>query len=182
MTTTTAAAPAAARDRHTARPVVASWARAAVVAVLAVLAVLVHHETSAPVSHAAPASAPHRASGPSTPHHPSGPSTPHRASGPSGPSAHVSPAPGASAPSQVTATATAVAPVPVAIGDGGPCSGSAGQHCSAAGVDTVKILPPAGAIAGRAPARAGRLAGGPGMPGTVGRAPPDLSVLSRLLL
>ena len=57
-----------------------------------------------------------------------------------------------------------------------------GQHCSAAGVDSVKLAPPHQSFAGCAPTLCARAAAGRLVPGTTGRAPPDLSVLSRLLL
>jgi hypothetical protein len=59
------------------------------------------------------------------------------------------------------------------------CSGAAAQHCAAAGVETAKYFPP-----GEALRTAPRVDPGPsGRPlatGSVERAPPDLSVLSRL--
>ncbi|AGP53536.1 hypothetical protein M271_09615 [Streptomyces rapamycinicus NRRL 5491] len=76
---------------------------------------------------------------------------------------------------------TARASAPAAHGDDGPCSGMGVQHCSAAGVDVVKHLPPSGPWVGREGDVHAIPAGRP-VPGTVSRAPPDLSMLSRLLL
>jgi hypothetical protein len=56
------------------------------------------------------------------------------------------------------------------------------QHCAAAGVDSLKFMPPHQPSTGCAPAIHPGAAGGRDVPGTTGRAPPDLSVLSRLLL
>ncbi|MER6123939.1 hypothetical protein ABT173_15030 [Streptomyces sp. NPDC001795] len=64
----------------------------------------------------------------------------------------------------------------------GACSGPAMQHCSAGDVGTTKLAPPpATAHVGRSDASYGVLAGR-GLPGASHRAPPDLSVLSRLLI
>ncbi|TWV32045.1 hypothetical protein FRZ03_33755 [Streptomyces misionensis] len=65
----------------------------------------------------------------------------------------------------------------------GPCSGAGMQHCTSGAVGTPQLLAPPAvaphAVPG-APAR-GVLAG-LGLPGHPHRAPPDLSVLSRLLI
>ncbi|AZQ39091.1 hypothetical protein EJ357_41350 [Streptomyces cyaneochromogenes] len=66
--------------------------------------------------------------------------------------------------------------------DDGACSGTVMQHCSAAGVDSVKLTPPHQPSTGSASALPPGAAVGRDVPGTAGRAPPDLSVLSRLLL
>lgn len=76
---------------------------------------------------------------------------------------------------------TARASAPAAHGDEGPCSGTGAQHCSAAGVDVVKHLPPSETWVAREGDVHAIPAGRP-VPGAVSRAPPDLSVLSRLLL
>lgn len=68
-----------------------------------------------------------------------------------------------------------------AHGDDGPCSGMGVQHCSAAGIDVVKHMPPSEPWVGREGDVHAIPAGRP-VPGTVRWAPPDLSVLSRLLL
>ncbi|MFF4905788.1 hypothetical protein ACFY2T_13050 [Streptomyces sp. NPDC001260] len=66
--------------------------------------------------------------------------------------------------------------------DSGACSGPAMQHCSAGDVATAKLAPPPSAThVGRSDASYGAIAGR-GLPGTSHRAPPDLSVLSRLLI
>lgn len=129
------------------------WMRGAAVVLLATLAVLLHHET--------PSSAPATAmTGMARMAH--APSATMSAHG----SAHHD---------------TARASAPAAHHDGGPCSGMTTQHCSTAGVDAVTFMPPSepwGAREGDAHATpTGRF-----VPGTVSRAPPDLSVLSRLLL
>ncbi|KUN82212.1 hypothetical protein AQJ66_22585 [Streptomyces bungoensis] len=72
---------------------------------------------------------------------------------------------------------------PTASGDGNACSGMTGPHCSAASVETVKPAPPAAAAVGHTTASSPRTPPtGRSVPGTVGRAPPDLSFLSRLLV
>ncbi|MFI0731478.1 hypothetical protein ACH4S9_21185 [Streptomyces sp. NPDC021225] len=132
------------------------WTRVAVIALFAALVVLVHHETAA-VS--APAHATAMSGMPGMGH-----------------------APATATPLDATGHGSAAWPAaPVADSDVGPCPGMAMQHCATAGVDVVKIAPPAELRVGvgrdtRA-APAGR-----DVPGTVSRAPPDLSVLSRLLL
>ncbi|WP_413102821.1 hypothetical protein [Streptomyces sp. Inha503] len=145
----------AGRDRS--RGGAGRWMWVAAVALFAAFAVLVHHETSAAVS------------------------PPVRATGMSGmarmvhaPSATVSAHPGGH-------DDTARASAPAAHGADGPCSGMGGQHCSAAGIDVVKLMPPSESWADREGDVHAIPAGRP-VPGTVSRAPPDLSVLSRLLL
>lgn len=140
---------------------VVGWTRTVVVALVAVLAVLVHHEATTPVSHVPTAGA-MRTMRAGTAHDRLAP-----------PSAHLpghAPAPRAGAS--------------VAFGDDGACSGMTGPHCSTASVETLKPTPPAAACVGyttmssaHTPCPAGRA-----VPGTVGRAPPDLSLLSRLLV
>ncbi|MGY0055643.1 hypothetical protein ACWY4P_03620 [Streptomyces sp. LZ34] len=132
------------------------WTRAAVIALFAVFVVLVHHETAAVAS---------------SPVH----------------TAAMSGMPGMDHASAMTVSMdamdhdSAVRTVAPVAGDTGPCSGVAMQHCSAAGVDVVKIAPPAELHAGRDTDTYDTPAGR-AVPGTVSRAPPDLSVLSRLLL
>ncbi|MFF4548387.1 hypothetical protein [Streptomyces sp. NPDC001435] len=130
--------------------------RAAVIALLAALAVLVHHETAAALTHVPPAGAM------ASMHH----------TATSAMSVHTS---GHAGQSGVT--------VPTAgHDDGGACSGTAMQHCSAAGVDSMKLSPPHQPSIDCAPAPCAGAAVGRDIPGTTGRAPPDLSVLSRFLL
>ena len=139
------------RDR--ARGGAARWTRAVSVALLATLAVLLHHEI--------PSSAPATAmTGMARMAH--------------APSATMSADRGGH-------NSTAQAPAPAAHGDGGPCSGMPMQHCSTAGVDAVKFMPPSEPWGGRQ-GDAHATPTGRFVPGTVSRAPPDLSVLSRLLL
>ncbi|MER6630295.1 hypothetical protein ABT301_19025 [Streptomyces sp. NPDC000987] len=142
--------------RGAARDATPRWTRAVVVALLAALAVLVHHDTAAPTTHV-----------------PSGrAATPmHHAAAPTG-SVPVS---GHPTPAGVTARAAV-------HDDAGACSGTAMQHCSAAGVDSVKLVPPDRPAPDCAPAHRPGAAALRDVPGTVGRAPPDLRVLSRFLL
>ncbi|WP_063732874.1 hypothetical protein [Streptomyces sp. RTd22] len=129
------------------------WARAAAVALLAALAVLLHHEI---------------------------PSSAHA-------TAMAGMARTAHAPSATMSAAegghddTARASSPAAHSDGGVCSGMATQHCSTAGVDGVTFMPPNEPWGGRE-GDAHATPAGRFVPGAVSRAPPDLSVLSRLLL
>ncbi|QOV33861.1 hypothetical protein IM697_27165 [Streptomyces ferrugineus] len=60
------------------------------------------------------------------------------------------------------------------------CSGTAMQHCSAAGLEVVKLPVPLRTFAPGSLAAPGAAATGPKAAGTVERAPPDLSVLSQL--
>ncbi len=136
------------------------WTRAAVLTLVTVLAVLVHHETAAAVTHVPPMEAPDTSSLAGMHHSP--------------PSAVLPPANGHIEPPSAAASAAAH--------DDGACSGTAWQHCSAAGVDSVKLAPPHQPSTGWAPAFHSGAATGRDVPGTTGRAPPDLSVLSRLLL
>jgi hypothetical protein len=133
------------------------WTRAAVIALVAALAVLVHHETAAAMTPAAASETGSHAGM----HHAAAPTTPVEPSG------------------LAMMSGTTAPPAPDA---GGTCSGTAMQHCSAAGVDTMKLAPPHRPFTGCAPGiRAGH-AVGRDVPGAADRAPPDLSVLSRLLL
>ncbi|OIJ84671.1 hypothetical protein [Streptomyces colonosanans] len=151
-----------AEDRRSgASRVVLRCTRVAAIALVAVLAVLVHHETATPMTHVQPSSRMVEAIGMAGMDHGSAPPARSRSDAPA-----------------LLSGATA----PVAVGPDGPCSGMAMQHCSAAGVDTVKLVPPAGLAVGHTPAAPSRAAAGRDIPGTVSRAPPDLSLLSRLLL
>ncbi|MFJ8114034.1 hypothetical protein [Streptomyces sp. NPDC096132] len=138
-----------------ARGAAPQWTRAAVIALMAALAVLVHHETAAAVTHVLPARAMAGMGHTAMP----------------APSVHTS---GHAMPSLTTG--------PAAIhDDAGTCSGTVMQHCAAVGVDGMKLVPPHQPSTCGAPAFPGT-AGGRDVPGTTGRAPPDLCVLSRLLL
>jgi hypothetical protein len=134
------------------------WTRAVVVALLAALAVLVHHDTVGAVT---PTTAMSAMSG-----------TDHAVS------------------ASVRTTArtghheAARAAVPAMDHDGGgACSGPATQHCSSGDVGTPRLLAPPSALT--------HTVQGPSVPGVPHgrsrsgvshRAPPDLSVLSRLLI
>jgi hypothetical protein len=155
--------------RGAAHGAVPRWTRAAVVALVAVLALLVHHETAATVTHVPPAAVAHV--------------PPAGAAGTGGmadprptavPATSVHPG-GHAAPAGVTVPAAA-------HDDEGACSGTTAQHCSAAGVDGLKFPLPHQPSPGGAAAVLPGAAAGRDVPGATGRAPPDLSVLSRLLL
>ncbi|MFE3495094.1 hypothetical protein [Streptomyces sp. NPDC059175] len=143
------------------------WTRTAVIALVATLAVLVHHETAAAVTHASPSGTP-------------------GASGASGTSSMAGIHHAATAATSVSTGGRTLPPgviAPTAAhDDDGACSGAAMQHCAAAGVDSLKPTPPCRLSTGCVPALPTGAAGGQAAPGTTGRAPPDLSVLSRLLL
>jgi hypothetical protein len=150
-------------------------ARAAVITLVAVLAVLVHHETAATVTHVPPPGA-SAASGLAGMHHSPASALPPSVMPPSAmppPVMHPQPNGRTASPGVTT---------PAATDDRGACSGTAAQHCSAAGVDSVQLAPPHQSVLSRAPAVRPGAAVGRDVPGTTGRAPPDLSVLSRLLL
>lgn len=146
--------------RGRARSGAVRWTRAAVIALIAALAVLVHHETAAGAVTRIPASAASVMSG-----------MPDMGSMwsmtmPMDPAGHET-APRAGTPAPDSAD--------------GACSGMAMQHCSTASVGTVKLVTPSEPGLGRDDTSNGP-PGGRHVPGTVSRAPPDLSVLSRLLL
>ncbi|MGW0285423.1 hypothetical protein ACWDXT_20245 [Streptomyces sp. NPDC003236] len=142
--------------RFGARGAALRWTPAAVIALIAALAVLVHHETAAALTHVPPArsmSGMDHTAPPAVAFHGGGHAT---ASG--------MPAP---APTR---------------DDHGVCSSTATQHCAVAGVDSLKLVPPHKPAPGGAPAFRPGASVGRDVPGTTGRAPPDLSALSRLLL
>ncbi|WP_326574866.1 hypothetical protein OG889_07420 [Streptomyces sp. NBC_00481] len=138
----------------------AGGAVAVLIAALVVLVVLVHHETaaitSAPPRHAA-----------SSPH------TGHAMPGTTSSSAAL---PHGSAPVH---TDGLDAPAPAHGADGSACADGGMQHCASATIEVSKLpVPPPGSpppTAHPQQVQTGRL-----LAGTVGRAPPDLSVLSRL--
>lgn len=136
------------------------WMRAALVAVVAILAVLVHHETAAAITHVPPASASGSVSLAGMRHSTTATVPMHMDGRPTTPGATT----------------------PLASDDNGACSVTAMQHCSAAGIDTMKLAPPHQPFTGRAPGMHPGTAVGRAVAGTTGRAPPDLSVLSRFLL
>jgi hypothetical protein len=131
------------------------WTRAVLIALVAALAVLVHHETVAAVTHVPSDRAMagmHPTATPAMPVHTGG---------------HAMP-PGVTAPT-------------AALDDDGACSGTT-QHCSAAGIDSMKFAPPRQPCTGCAPTLWSEAAAGRAVQGSTGRAPPDLSALSRYLL
>ncbi|MFJ7339488.1 hypothetical protein ACIQU3_04140 [Streptomyces sp. NPDC101110] len=130
------------------------------IATVTVLAVLIHHETVAAITHVPPTGTA-GGSGSRGVHHPPPPSTP--------PHPH-----GHTAPTDAAAE--------TAADDDGACSGTAMQHCTAADIDIEKPAPAHQPSTGRPRAVHHGAAGGRDVPGTTGRAPPDLSALSRLLL
>jgi hypothetical protein len=151
---------AAGDRRGSASGAAAVWTRAVVIALIAAIAVLVHHEAPDVASHV-PVAGAMQAMGADMKHD--------RSASPSAPLLRHAPVPHAAAT--------------VASGGDGACSGMAGQHCSTASVETVKLTPPADAVLGHTtPSSATTPPAGRALPGTVGRAPPDLSVLSRLLV
>ncbi|WP_316773421.1 hypothetical protein [Streptomyces sasae] len=134
----------------------ARCARAVVVALLAALAVLVHHDTAyaATPAHSMSAMA----------------GTDHTYA--------------AVAPTAVSAAhGTVLKAVYTAMDDeSGACSGPGMQHCSAAGVSTAKLLPPPAAVTVVRPDAFRSVSAQRDPTGTSYRAPPDLFVLSRLLI
>ncbi|MCF1593212.1 hypothetical protein [Streptomyces muensis] len=128
-----------------------AWARAALIALLAAFAVLVHHESPAvPVGPAA------------------------------SPAAHVM-TPAGHESAAARAAEPIAAALSTAISAHGPaCDGMPLQHCSTASLEVVKLAPPARSPAPQDPAAHEAVTSGATAAGTVGRAPPDLSVLSQL--
>ncbi|MFJ4205701.1 hypothetical protein ACIP2Y_39550 [Streptomyces sviceus] len=131
------------------------WTRAVLIALVAALAVLVHHETVAAATHLPSDRAM------AGMHHTATLAMPVHTGG------HAMP-PGVTAPTGV-------------LDEDGACSGTM-QHCSAAGVDSMKLAPPHQPCTGCAPAFWSEAGAGRAVPGSTGRAPPDLSTLSRYLL
>ncbi|MEV5987157.1 hypothetical protein AB0L85_19370 [Streptomyces sp. NPDC052051] len=141
-----------AEGRRGAAGAVLRGTRAAVLVLVAVLAVLVHHELVAPMVHV-----------------------------PAARTVAAAPA------SDMTGMDHGSVPLigasdSVAMDLDGACTGVGTHHCTAAGVDTVKTVPPTEVAVGDAPPVPSHAVAGRDVPGTVGRAPPDLSLLSRLLL
>ncbi|QUW85549.1 hypothetical protein SMIR_41580 (plasmid) [Streptomyces mirabilis] len=133
----------------------ARWTWAAVVALVAALAVLVHHDTSATAVRAPVMSAMPGMD------HTSAAMTPTAASAGHG---------------------TALGAEDPATGGDAACSGPAMQHCSSGDPGTTQLAPPpATPHVDRGDTSYGVLAGHD-LPGVPNRAPPDLSVLSRLLI
>ncbi|MFF7986071.1 hypothetical protein ACFZDK_44385 [Streptomyces sp. NPDC007901] len=134
----------------------ARCARAVVVALLAALAVLVHHDTTSVVTPA------HSMSAMAGLDHTSAAMAPTAA-----PAAH----------------GTVLKAVDTAMDDdGGACSGPGMQHCSAGDVGMAKLLPPPAAVTAFRSDAFRSVSAQRDPTGTSYRAPPDLSVLSRLLI
>ncbi len=164
------------------------WARAVVVALLAAVAVLVHHDATGPKAVPGPSAAMGATHGMGAMHgmgardgmgamH--GMGATHR-SGATHRMSLVSPAP-VTTTTAVTAMGGAGADLPAGSGDS-TCASAVTGHCSAASLDTVQLVPPpADPRAGPGDAVRGvRAAHSPH--GVAHRAPPDLSLLSRLLI
>ncbi|MGR3937749.1 hypothetical protein [Streptomyces sp. BRA346] len=150
----------AAYGRGRARGGAVRWARVAAVALLAALAVLLHHETNSAFPPSVRATVMTGMAG----------------------MAHASSATMSMDGDGDGRDGPARASAPAAHGDdAGACSGMAMQHCSTAGVDGVAYMPPNEPWGGRE-GDAHATPAGRFVPGAVSRAPPDLSVLSRLLL
>ena len=142
---------------RTARAGTVRWAHGALIALCVALAVLLHHETAS------------------------------AAVGTAQPAAQAMPMPGmahsfASTRSVASAadhSETRVAAPGKHSADGGACSGVGMQHCSSASVGMMKIAVP---DLGHAEylAHLDHVIAGPALARTIGRAPPDLSVLSQL--
>ncbi|MFJ9706053.1 hypothetical protein [Streptomyces sp. NPDC101234] len=134
----------------------ARCARAVVVALLAALAVLVHHDTTSAVVPA------HSMTAMAGMDHTSAAMTPSAAS---------------------AAHGTVLKAGNMAMGDdGGACSGPGMQHCSAGDVGTAKLLPPPAAVTVVRSDAFPSMSARRDPTGTAYRAPPALSVLSRLLI
>ncbi|MEU2422246.1 hypothetical protein ABZ619_14660 [Streptomyces sp. NPDC007851] len=134
----------------------ARCARAVVVALLAALAVLVHHDTMSAVMPAHSMSA---------------------MAGTDRTSAAVTPTAASAAHGTVLKAAD------TAMGDdGGACSGPGMRHCSAGDVGTAKLLPPPAAVTAVRSDACHSMSARRDPTRTSYRAPPVLSVLSRLLI
>ncbi|MFF8191068.1 hypothetical protein ACF05L_09355 [Streptomyces bobili] len=134
------------------------WARGVVIVLCAALAVLVHHETAAIAVTSAP----------------SGRHAGHVMPG-------MAPSPADEMP---TSSAAGHADEPGAIpsthsSPHSACATAGMQHCTTASVEVVKLAVPLQGLAGQS-ANPYQARSGPMSAGTVGRAPPDLSVLSQL--
>ncbi|MFF7642877.1 hypothetical protein [Streptomyces canus] len=131
------------------------WTWAAVVALIAALAVLVHHDTSAAAVR-----------------------TPVMSAMPG--MDHVSEA---MAPTAVSAGhGTVLGAAGPDTGDDGACSGPAMQHCSSGDPGTAQLAPPPAVPYATWADTAYGAPAGHDPPGVSHRAPPDLAVLSRLLI
>ncbi|MEU6200292.1 hypothetical protein [Streptomyces sp. NPDC047061] len=147
----------------------ARCARAVVVALLAALAVLVHHDTTSAVTPA------HSMSAMAGMDHTYVAMTP--AAGMDHTHAAMNPPAASVAHGTVLRTA-----YPTTGDEGGACSGPGMQHCSAGDTGTAKILPPPAAVTAVRSDAFPSLLTQSDPTWTSYRAPPDLSVLSRLLI
>lgn len=151
----------------TGRTIAVRRSRSAVIVLLAALAVLIHHETAAgtvtPVQHAIHSM--HVGHAMYAGHAMPGTASSSAAAVPQGPAADQ--------------TDTLDAPAPAHGVDGSACADPGMQHCTTAGVDTVKLAPPP-PHHGRPAANPYQAKPGRSPAGTISRAPPDLSVLSQL--
>jgi hypothetical protein len=136
---------------RTARSGAVRWARGVLIALCAALAVLVHHETAAAAVTSMQSTM------------------------------HGMPMPGMSTSAGATADRTdtrITGPAPHSADDDA-CAAAGMQHCSSASVDTVTLAVPPQGHTERLP-NAYQAIAGPALAATIGRAPPDLSVLSQL--
>jgi hypothetical protein len=146
---------------------VARWTRAAVIALFAALAVLIHHEAMATPMAPSPSSAVHVM--------------------PGGMVMAGDPAPRAMEMSGHAHGAAVAEPSAAALAEpaaGGSvsaaCAGMGMQHCAPVSVDEVTLVPPADSSVSGDLHVYGAAVHGAAPAGAVGRAPPDLSVLSQL--
>ena len=149
---------AATHRRISPRGSVLPWAWAAVVALLAAVAVLLHHDMMGAATRTTGMSA---------------------MSGMEHTTAVTAEANAQSGVYQATQAATPA----IDHDDGGACSGPAMQHCSSGDVGTPQVLAPPSALPHAVQGSFGQgVPTGHGPSGISHRAPPDLSVLSRLLI
>ncbi|MFD9288401.1 hypothetical protein ACFWBV_08835 [Streptomyces sp. NPDC060030] len=143
---------------QTVRAGVVRWARGVVIALCAALAVLVHHETAAIAVTSAP-SAPHAG---------------HLMPGTASSSAGAMPMSSVADHTDVLGASPSAHSSPHSA-----CATPGLQHCTTASIEVVKLAVPSQGHAGQ-PANPYQAHAGPVSAGTIGRAPPDLSVLSQL--
>lgn len=143
---------------RSARPSRMRWAYGAVLAVCAALVVLVHHETAAFTVSSMPMAPSTRVAAPEMAHGSASAAHGHTR---------------ADSPDNRAAAA-------MVHRDGeGACGAMGGQHCSTASLSTLSLAPPPSG-AGSSIAQPPPVVGSALPPRTIGRAPPDLSVLSCL--
>ncbi|EKX67128.1 hypothetical protein STRIP9103_09310 [Streptomyces ipomoeae 91-03] len=154
---------------------VVRWTRVAVVALVAAFAVLVHHETAA-AAMASPSSATHVMSGMPGMAVADSSIGQGRSTEDMGRPAH---AHGHGSGAAQAAEPPSAAPT-TADTNGPACSGMVMQHCSTASFETVNLPAPTASWVPRGLAPYETVTGGSKAAGSVGRAPPDLSLLSQL--